>query len=214
MPRKNVRDVAGKPLIAWTIEEAKKSGYIDRLVLSSDDAEIIETARTWGCEVPFVRPAELASDESPGIDPVLHALSILPKFDIVVLLQTTSPLRNVADIDGCIRHCVSSGASACVSVSEAEQSPFWMYTLDSGGQMQPLIPTDKVYAQRQKLPPAYILNGAVYVAFCTWLLEHKTFVGEGTLGFVMPGERSLDIDTELDLKIFNMIIKEVSNAVH
>ena len=214
VPRKNLRDVAGKPLIAWTIEEAKKSGYIDRLVLSSDDAEIIEIAKTWGCEVPFVRPAELAQDESPGMDPVLHAISLLPNYDIVVLLQTTSPLRIVADIDGCIRHCVTSGAKACVSVSEAEQSPYWMYTMGSEGQMQPLISTDKVVARRQELPQTYILNGAVYVASCEWLLEHKSFVGKETLGFVMPNERSLDIDTELDLKILNMMKNEVSNAVH
>ena len=213
VPRKNVRVVAGKPLIAWSIEEAKKSGYIDRLVLSSDDAEIIETAKAWGCEVPFVRPTELARDESPGIDPVLHAIGVLPKFDIVVLLQATSPMRIAADIDGCIQHCVSSGAKACVSVSEVEQSPYWMYRLGSEGQMHPLMP-EKEFVRRQDLPSTYILNGAVYVASSDWLVEHKTFLNSETLGFVMPSERSLDIDTELDLQILNMIKKEVGNAFH
>ena len=208
VPRKNVRGVAGKPLIAWSIDEAKKSGYIDRLVLSSDDAEIIETAKAWGCEVPFVRPAELARDESPGIDP-----GALPKYDIVVLLQATSPLRSMADIDGCIQHCISNGAKACVSVSEAEQSPYWMYRLGSEGQMQPLMPENE-FVRRQDLPSTYILNGAVYVAFSDWLVEHKTFVSSETLGFVMPSERSLDIDTELDLQILNMIKNEVVNAFH
>lgn len=201
VPRKNVREVAGKPLIAWTIEAAKKSKYIDRLIISSDDAEIIGVAKAWGCEAPFVRPAELAKDETPGIDPVLHALEMLPGYDLVVLLQATSPLRNTEDIDGCIAYCVTNGANACVTVTEAEQSPYWMFTLAPGGNMQPLIPVKEMAARRQDLPKAYLLNGAVYVANRNWLKSRKTFIAEETLGFVMPQERSLDIDTELDLKI-------------
>jgi len=204
--RKNIREVAGKPLIALTIEEAKKSKYIDRLILSSDDAEIIRVAQTFGCEVPFVRPPALAQDETPGIDPVLHAMEKLPNYEVVVLLQTTSPLRNVADIDGCIELCIRGGANACVSVTQAKQSPYWMYTLAAGGEMQPLIQTKQNFARRQDLPQSYILNGAVYVAHRDWLREHKTFVTEETLGFVMPEERSLDIDTELDFKILNIHI--------
>lgn len=214
VPRKNIREVAGKPLIAWTIEEAKKSKYIDRLILSSDDAEIIEVAEVWGCEAPFVRPAELARDETPGIDPVLHAMEMLPGYEIVVLLQTTSPLRRAADIDGCIEQCVAGNANACVTVTQAEQSPYWMYTLGNGGAMQPLIHTDKSFARRQDLPEAYILNGAVYVAKSEWLRRHKTFVSDETRGFVMPQERSLDIDTELDLQILNILNQEVKNATH
>jgi N-acylneuraminate cytidylyltransferase len=214
VPRKNIREVAGKPLIAWTIEEAKKSKYIDRLILSSDDAEIIEVAKAWGCEAPFVRPAGLAQDETPGIDPVLHALDMLPGYEVVVLLQTTSPLRCAADIDGCIEQCIASKANACVTVTQAEQSPYWMYMLGNDGAMQPLIKTDESYARRQDLPKAYILNGAVYVAKSEWLRRHKTFVSDETRGFVMPQERSLDIDTELDLQILNIRYQEVKNALH
>ncbi len=215
VPRKNIREVAGKPLIAFTIEEAKKSKYIDRLILSSDDAEIIRVAQSWGCEAPFVRPAELAQDETPGIAPVLHAMEQLPEYDIVVLLQTTSPLRSVADIDGCIEQCITNRANACVSVTPAEQSPYWMYTMGKSGAMQPLIQTDQVFARRQDLPQAYILNGAVYVARCDWLRQSKTFLAAETLGFVMPAERSLDIDTELDLQILNLRHTDgVRNAIH
>lgn len=214
VPRKNIREVAGKPLIAWTIEGAKKSKYIDRLVLSSDDAEIIAVAKAWGCEAPFVRPAELARDETPGIDPVLHALDMLPGYEIVVLLQTTSPLRRASDIDGCIEQCVAGKANACVTVTQAEQSPYWMYTLGNGGAMQPLIRTDESYARRQDLPEAYILNGAVYAARSEWLRLHKTFISDETLAFVMPQERSLDIDTELDLQILNIRHQEEKNAIH
>ncbi len=215
VPRKNIREAGGKPLIAWTIEEAKKSKYIDRLILSSDDAEIIQVAQSWGCEAPFVRPAELAQDDTPGIDPVLHAMEILPEYEIVVLLQTTSPLRSVADIDACIEQCMTNQANACVSLTQAEQSPYWMYTVGTGGEMQPLIPTSQVFARRQDLPQAYILNGAVYVARRDWLRQSKTFLTGETLGFVMPPERSLDIDTELDLQILNLRHTDgVRNAIH
>lgn len=208
VPRKNIREVAGRPLIAWTIDEAKKSKYIDRLILSSDDAEIIQVAQSWGCEVPFVRPTALAQDETPGIDPVLHAMEKLPDYEIVVLLQATSPLRSVEDIDGCIEHCITAGANACVSVTQAEQNPYWTYTLATGGAMQPLIQPKQNFSRRQDLPQVYILNGAVYVAYRDWLREHKTFMTEETLGFVMPQERSLDIDTELDLQILNIHCKD------
>jgi CMP-N,N'-diacetyllegionaminic acid synthase len=101
VPRKNIRLLAGKPLIAWTIDEAKKSRYIDRLILSSEDDEIIEVAREFGCEIPFKRPDELAQDDTPGIESVIHAINTLEeKYDFVVLLQPTSPLRTVEDIDG------------------------------------------------------------------------------------------------------------------
>lgn len=210
--RKNIREVAGKPLIAWTIEEAKKSKYIDRLILSSEDEEIIDIARKWGCDVPFVRPDELAQDDTPGIAPVLHAISMLPGYEIVMLLQTTSPLRTVADIDGCLEYLVANKASACVSVTEAEQSPYWMYTLGNGGDMQALIPAETTFTRRQDLPNIYTLNGAVYVAKSDWLCQHRTYVAEGTLGYVMARERSLDIDTELDVQIFSFLCDEIGNA--
>lgn len=215
VPRKNIREVAGKPLIAWTIEEAKKSKYIDRLILSSEDAEIIRVGQSWGCEAPFVRPEALAQDDTPGIDPVLHAMELLPEYDLVVLLQTTSPLRSVADIDGCIALCITKNAPASVSVTEAEQSPYWMFRVNGDGRMQPLIEGGPAYARRQDLPVAYVLNGAIYVAQRNWLAEHKTFVTQETLGYVMPQDRSLDIDTELDLEILKVRLKEEGkNAAH
>ena len=99
VPRKNVRDLNGKPLIAWTIEEAKKSQYISNIILSSEDSEIIKEAKKYGCEVPFIRPMKLAQDDTPGIDPVLHAINQCPGYDYVVLLQPTSPLSKAEDID-------------------------------------------------------------------------------------------------------------------
>lgn len=206
VPRKNIRDVAGKPLIAWSIEAAKSSRYIDRLILSSDDPEIIAVAEALGCEVPFIRPRELAADATPGIDPVLHALKTLPeKYDYVVMLQPTSPLRSVDDIDGCIEQC-RNGARACVSVTEPEKSPYWMYFMDSAGKMRPVLPPPDKAVRRQDLPQVYALNGAVYVAETDWLKNTRKFVTSETTGYLMPQERSLDIDTEHDLKLVSYLL--------
>jgi len=205
VPRKNIRDVAGKPLIAWTITAAKKSRYVDRVVVSTDDLEIAEVAARYGGEVPFLRPAELARDDTPGIAPVLHAVeTVTPAYEVIVLLQPTSPLRSAADIDSAIRTMVDGGAKACVSVVEPDKSPYWMYSLDGAGRMKPLLEGE--YACRQEIPAVYALNGAVYVAERRWLLENRGFMGEETLAYVMPKERSVDIDTETDLFIANQLL--------
>lgn len=210
LPRKNIRYLSGKPLIAWTIEEAKKSKYIDRLILSSDDKEIITIAKSLGCEVPFVRPPNLAEDDSPIINSVLHAIKLLPGYDYVYLLQPTSPLRSVIDIDGCIELCLLKCANSCVSVTEVKESPYWMYFLDTESKMRPLI-DDKKNIRRQELPKLYILNGAIYVAQCNWLLKNQTFITTETISYFMPIERSLDIDTILDLCFAEVIIASTSN---
>jgi N-acylneuraminate cytidylyltransferase len=199
VPRKNIRNVAGKPLIAWTIEEAKKSAYIDRLVLSSEDMEIIEVARSLGCEVPFVRPLELAQDDTPGIEPVLHALSMLPGYDYIVLLQPTSPLRTVADIDSAVELCLHNKAKACVSVVVTEKDPHWMYILDDKSRLHPVLENGSTYTRRQDLPDIFAENGAIYIAEKEWLLQNRAFETSETIAYKMPRERSFDIDTDLDI---------------
>jgi len=207
VPRKNLRKVGGKPLIAWTIEAALRSRYLDKVVLSSEDAEIIQVAAEFGCEVPFVRPAKLAQDDTPGIDPVLDALERLPGYDLVVLLQPTSPLRIAEDIDASIRRCVDERAPACVSVTATSESPYWMFTLDDG-KMRPLLGSIATPERRQDLPQAYSLNGAVYVARPQWLVQARSFLAEGTIAYLMPGERSVDVDEELDLKLVEVLLLE------
>jgi len=207
LPRKNVLPLAGKPMIAWTVEAGLASACIDRLVLSTDDEEIAEAARTAGCEVPFMRPDELAADDTPGIAPVIHAIDAVPGFDYVVLLQPTSPLRTAADIDACVDLCASSGAPSCVSVVEARENPYWMYTLSEDASLDPLIASELVL-RRQELPPAYSLNGAVYVARCEWLRRRRHFVDEGTVGHVMPPERSFEIDGPLDFVVVRAVMNE------
>jgi len=207
VPLKNIRDVGGKPLIAWTIMEGKKSKYIDRLILSSEDERIINVAKKLGCEVPFTRPSSLAQDETPSIDVIVHAVQTIPeKYDYIVLLQPTSPLRKVTDIDNCIEQCLQKNAKACVSVTEPEKSPFWMYKINENGYMIPLVNLNKRTTRRQDLPTVYALNGAVYVAQWEWLLEARSFLTSDTIPYFMPRDRSFDIDSEIDLIICDFLL--------
>jgi N-acylneuraminate cytidylyltransferase len=212
LPRKNLREVKGKPLIAWAIEQGQKSAYIDRLILSSEDEEIIRVARVHGCDVPFRRPAELAQDSTPGIDPVLHALTEVPGYDYVVLLQPTSPLRTTQDIDGCIEMCVRTSSPACVSVTKCQQHPFLMYYADAAGRLKPVLSEASGFYRRQDYPHVFLLNGAVYIAETGWLLKNKSFVADSTLGYEMPPERSVDIDSEADLRTVSGIVKPSSDV--
>ncbi len=212
LPGKNIRPVAGRPLIAWSIAAAQASQYIDRTVLSSDDDAIMQAARTCGCEAPFRRPAHLASDEATSISVLLHALDELPGFEYVVLLQATSPLRTAADIDAACAMLAQSGAPACVSVCLAEQSPYWMYRLSAGYELQALLEAPAGATRRQDLPAVYTLNGAVYVARADWLRQTGSFMGPQTVAHVMPAARSIDIDTLEDFEAFAKAVAENAHA--
>ena len=209
LPRKNVLNAGGKPLIAWSIEAAKGSRFIDRTVLSSEDAEIIEVAKRWGCEVPFVRPAELATDEAPIEDALIHALDqIGESFDYVVLLQPTSPLRRATDIDEAIETCHASGAPACVSVAVPAKSPYWMFTVDEKGRMRRLIETAGPTHRRQDLPPVFAANGAVYVMAVPGFRESGKIYSPEAVAHVMAPERSLDVDSAIDLALLGALLEK------
>lgn len=200
LPGKNILEVGGRPLVAFSIEAAMASASIDHVILSSDDDAIIAAARRYGCEVPFRRPADLATDSAATIDVVLHAIEQVSGYDVVVLLQPTSPLRTAADIDGACEQFAQRNAVACVSVSLAEQSPYWMYHINGEGDLQPVLATPPGVTRRQDLPPVYALNGAIYVADVAWLQRSRNFLTSETVPYVMPGERALDIDTAVDFE--------------
>jgi N-acylneuraminate cytidylyltransferase len=212
IPRKNLRPLEGKPLVAWAIEAGKRSQWIDRLILSSEDEEIIATAGKWGCEVPFVRPRELADDLTPGIDPVIHAITQLPGFDYVVLLQPTSPLRVAEDIDGCISRCVAQKAPACVSVTRLEHGPQVIWKMENNGRLSPLLEPAAGAGGREDAPAFCRLNGAVYVAECRWLLANRSFLTAETIGYEMPADRSVDIDSEADLAYAALLLSRRGHA--
>jgi CMP-N,N'-diacetyllegionaminic acid synthase len=210
IPRKNIKPLAGKPLIAWTIYAVKQTSCVDRLVVSTEDEEIASVARGLGADVPFMRPAELAADETPGIAPVMHAIEQLPEYDWVLLLQPTSPLRSAEDIDGIWQFCQERGAPSAVSVCEVGKHPYWMYQCDAAQRLEPFIKGRPDVTRRQDLPPAYAMNGALYLARTEWFLKQGSFIGPETLGHVMPPERSVDLDTPQDWCWVEFLIEQAN----
>lgn len=210
--RKNLRLVAGKPLLHWTFEAALRSRSIRRTILSTDDAEMAAYARSKRIEVPFMRPPELATDSASAIDVTLHALQWLDSRegyqpDYVVLLQPTSPLRLAEDIDGAADRAAERDAAAVVSVVKCGAHPCLARRMDENGQLRPFLDTPLFESRKQDLPPAFTPNGAVYVARTEVLRARRSWHPEGALGYVMPAERSLDIDSEWDLSLADMILR-------
>lgn len=192
---KNTKLLSGKPLIAWTIDAAKQAQCIDRIIVSTDDPKIKEVAEKCGAEVPFLREAKFATDESSSIDLALDVAQKLPGFDWMLLLQPTSPLRTSSDIDDIFKFCQDHKVSSAVSVCESSEHPYWMYQKNESFSLHPFISDRPEITRRQDLPKAYCLNGALYLAKVDWLFEHRSFIGPQTLGFVMPRKRSVDLDT-------------------
>jgi CMP-N,N'-diacetyllegionaminic acid synthase len=206
LPGKNIRLVGGRPLLAFTADAACRARCVDRVVLSTDDDAIAQAGLACGCDVPFRRPASLATDTASSIDVVLHALDAVPGYDIVVLLQPTSPARAAQDIDDACRAMLDADAASCVSVARSEQSPYWMYRLDARGRLQPLLNLPPGITRRQDLPTTYTLNGAVYVARTGELRRSRTFMTSDAVAHAMPPERSIDIDTLDDFEAFERLL--------
>jgi CMP-N-acetylneuraminic acid synthetase len=211
IPRKNLAPLAGKPLLAWTIEAAHVCETEVRIVVSTDDAEIADVARAARAEVPFMRPPELARDDTPSIDVVLHAVEQLASGgyypDRVLLLQPTSPLRAPDDIDAAFRLADERDATSVVSVCEARNHPWLTKRVTAGGLLEDFIAHEPV-VRRQDLEPAFALNGAVYLTRTGWLRSHRSFYSEPTHAYVMPAERSVDVDEPWDLELCELILRK------
>lgn len=199
LPRKNVLPLGGKPLVAWSVAAGLAATSLSRLIISTDDPEIAEAARQAGCEVPFLRPPELAGDEI-GVDAALvHALDAIGgHWNAVVLMQATSPFRKALDIDACVDKLLKGDAPGVVSVTRAAKPPHWMYSLDAQDRLVSILPEFLQASRRQDLPPAYVPNGAVYAMRLPNFVQSRRFYEDGTQAYVMPPERSVDIDTPLD----------------
>jgi len=194
VPRKNLRTLGGRPLIGWTIDAARGSRRLDRTIVSTDDAEIAAVAEALGADVPFLRPAALATDEATALDVVRHALEQVPGYEVLVYLEPTSPFRSAADIDEAIEAFEQAGAPTCVTVRLATEIPDWMFYRAPDGRIEPLVPTGAAH-RRQDARQSVVLNGCVYVAQIDRLLETGSFMGPGTVGVLMPADRSIDLDT-------------------
>lgn len=219
IPGKNLAPLAGKPLIEWTLAAARASSSLDRTIVSTDDEEIAEFCRQQKVEVPFVRPAELARDDSPHLDVVLHALewldgneSYLP--DYVMLLQPTSPLRIAQDINEVVRIARRTKAAAVASVAAAHDHPYWVRRLRDDGTLSEFVRCDVAYPRRQALPPVYALNGAIYLTLRSLLLQSRSFEPPGTVAYEMPPERSLQVDTPWDLRLCDMVLRDRLAQLH
>ncbi len=209
LPGKNLRLLAGKPLIAHTIESARQSGAFDRLILSTDDEAIAAAARACGCDVPFMRPAELARDETPHLPVLQHAVRWLRDHeryepDAVMILQPTSPLRRASDIRESVALLERSGAESVVSVSEvpAHYNPMRTLRVDGAGNATLFVtgePVRRRINRRQDMPAAWAMNGAIYL-FRTFVLEGRagcepSLYGDRTAAYVMPHDRGISIDS-------------------
>ena len=208
LPRKNVLDLAGKPLIAWSIEAGLNSKYIDKVVVSSDDTEILAVSKRYNAET-IVRPDELASDTATTFDAIKHTIENAEEYDYIVLLQATSPLRDAKHIDEAIELLKSKNADAVVSVCEMDHSPLWSNTLDDSLSMQGFLKDEVLNKRSQDLEKYFRLNGAIYICKTEKLLEEKSFfLEENIYAFKMDRESSIDIDEEIDFKMVEIVINE------
>ena len=210
IPGKNIKPLAGKPLMGWTIEAALQS-RLDRVVVSTDDDEVARVARSCGADVPFTRPSDLAQDDSPHIPVLMHALDWLDEHedwrpDYIMSLQATSPFRIASDINAAIELAVQHNADAVASVSETDSHPYVTKSVLPDGTLAEFISTDVKYLRRQDLPAAYRLNGDINLQRCVTLKRDRTWVPPGAMALVMPKSRSGDIDTPWDFHVANLIL--------
>lgn len=207
LPGKNIRDLCGKPLIAWTIDAARASSCLDAVVVSTDDSSIAAIAAKHGAEVPFIRPADLASDTATSIDVVIHAIDALAAegrvFDLVVLLEPTSPLREASDIDNGVSRMLSMGAGAVVSVCLAESAhPAFMYRQRADERLVPFMERQPTGLRRQEIEPLFFLEGTLYASRIDVLRTRRSFYHDDTIAYEVPKWKSIEID---DLDDFLMV---------
>jgi N-acylneuraminate cytidylyltransferase len=208
VPRKNIRLLAGKPLIAYAIETAKASGYIQRVVVSTEDEEIADVARHYGAEVPFMRPAELARDDVTAWASWQHAITELSKdreIDVTVVLPPPAPLRATEDVDACIELLLNSDADAVIAVKPAERNPYFnMVQLDEAGYVHLVMPTDKI--TRQTVPQVYDITAVAFAARPAFVMRAKSLFEGKVRTISVPAERGVDIDTELDFEFAEFLL--------
>lgn len=211
LPRKNIKPLDGKPLIAWTIETAKASKYIDNVVVSTDDIEIKQISENFGAEVPFIRPDYLSHDTATSFDVIKHAiefLNIAKPNHLIVLLQPTSPLRTIDELNQALEFFLKKAAYGVVSISDTEHSPLWSNTLPENLSMSDFIRPEVQEKRSQDLPKFYRLNGSIYIYKTEELIEkNQIFYDENVYGFETPQQTAIDIDTALDFFVVENIIK-------
>ena len=223
VPRKNVKPLLGKPLIAYTIEAALASRLLTDTVVTTEDEEIAAVSRQYGAQVPFMRPDDLATDAAKAVPTIQHAVAEMErikgvKYDVVVMLQPTTPLRTADDIDQCLEKLLSTGADSVISVVEVGgYHPVRMKRIvpDPSGTSDLLVDyaEEEIENQpRQELPSVYLRAGSVYATRRDVLMNDNTFKGKVSRPFVIPHERHVNIDNQLDMKIAEWRLQEIQAA--
>lgn len=215
LPRKNVRLLHGKPLIAYAIETALASELIDRVIVSTDDPEIAAIAKDYGAEVPFMRPRELARDDSPEWLAWRHAIQMLgevsdiPQIDVMVSIPATSPLRTVADVDLCIKEFLGGDADLVICVKPSDRNPYFnMVTVDRTGFAKLVFSSDHIIDRRQDAPPVFEIIPIAYVLHPEFVFKANSMFEGRVKAVIVPAERAVDIDTELDFKFAEFLMKQ------
>jgi CMP-N-acetylneuraminic acid synthetase len=207
LPRKNILDLNDKPLIAWSIEAGLNSQYIDRVVVSSEDKEILDISKEYGANT-IKRPNILASDTATTFDVIKHTIENIERYNYLVLLQPTSPLRNAKHIDEAIELLQEKNADAIVSVCEMEHSPLWTNTLDDSLSMEGFLQDEVLNKRSQDLESYYRINGAIYICKIDKLLEEKSFfLKKNIFAYIMDQVHSVDIDNEIDFIFTRCLIE-------
>jgi len=213
LPGKNIKELCGKPLIAWSIEAGLKSKYIDELVVSTDYQDIADIAKEYGANVPFLRPDYLASDTATSFDAVKHTIDyykneLNKEFDYIVLLEPTSPLREYTDIDNAIEQLLKSSANSIVGISKTEdQNPAFLINKDQNNYLSGYENKDMKVLRRQDINDVYFFEGTVYISNIEILVEKKTFYHKNTIGYEVPKYKSLEIDDIDDFIMVEALMK-------
>jgi len=216
LPGKNIKRLGDKPLIAWSIEAAKRSRYLEDVIVSTDSVEIALRAEQYGANIPFIRPPELARDHTSSVDVVLHALKTLQQrgehYDYVLLLQPTSPFRTAHHIDESIEMLFEKKADAIVSVCESEHNPIWSNPLPENLSLEGFLPERYINARTQDLPTYYRLNGALYLCNTAEVIrQQRLLLNKNIYAYIMKREDSVDIDTKLDFLLAETILQHKQN---
>lgn len=217
IPRKNIKILGGKPLIAYTIEVAKKSNFITDLIVSTDDTEIASVCREYGADIPFMQPAELATDTSGHLEVMKYAIEFMEKkkglvYDYAVIFQPTSPFRLVEDIDKTIEKIIERGADSAFSMHtiEPSQHPIKVKKME-GDVVLPYCMEEKIGTHRQDFPVAYKRSGAVYVTKRDLIMNDNKLFGDFIVGHIVPLERSIDIDSPFDWMKAEYMLEDLRN---
>ena len=212
LPNKNILMLNEKPLLAWSIEAGLKSKYVDRVIVSTDEIGISEIAKDWGAEVPFLRPPELSNDTATTVDTILHAINQTEKenekFDYILLLQPTSPLRTSAHIDDSIELLIERSADSVIGVTKVSHPIEWTNTLPENLSMDNFISRDAYFTRSQDFTQRYQINGAIYFIKKSKLIESGRMISDDqSIAYIMDRHSSIDIDDEFDFLLAETVFK-------